>query len=212
MPNWCNNKLEISGPPDIVAEFIAAARGPNQTYNQFNHFGAIDWGELDDIRVKALLTQDPERGSVSDLSFHALYPVPLQVRKFPYSPNLAHKVADSAGVILSLAGYDWEIKNWGVKWGASDVEMTEDGDPTPDLHEVTYFFATPWAAPFPFLDYVADKWPKLSFNMESDELGNEWAATSKWADGKRLSITERNIGDDYDFDHPQDSPLKDGDV
>ena len=47
--------------------------------------------------------------------------------------------------------YDWSIKNWGVKWNASDTQIWEDGD------LVCVSFDTPWGPPVEFLQKLSKK-------------------------------------------------------
>jgi hypothetical protein len=44
------------------------------------------------------------------LNFHSLVPVPDDIIQTGYDPT----------------GYEWEIQNWGVKWGACDTQLNEE--------------------------------------------------------------------------------------
>lgn len=61
------------------------------------------------------------------------------------------------------AGYDWEIENWGVKWGAIDSEVS-----VLDM-ELEYKFSTPWCAPIKWLEQVAAQYPDLMFHLQAVE-------------------------------------------
>ena len=116
MPNWCDNNLRISGSENEVQRFKLKANGPEQTYNYFA--APMDkWAVHDDIRVKAQVKLLPELGNISVLSFHALVPVPEDYRRFPYDCNSARKIGEIVGEERKGGGYEWESKNWGVKWG-----------------------------------------------------------------------------------------------
>jgi hypothetical protein len=55
--------------------------------------------------------------------------------------------------------YDWNIKNWGTKWGSFNGSMEFDkkyGD------EVSYKFDTAWSPPAPILEALREKFPDVS--------------------------------------------------
>lgn len=64
MPNWCGNKMIVSGPEGRVDEFVRQAEGPGPKFLDSD-------GEL----------------SVSLLSFHQLVPLPDDALAGPYDPN-----------------------------------------------------------------------------------------------------------------------------
>ena len=139
MPNWCSNTLSISGPTNELESFRLKAIGPTQNYNDFR---AGVWEAFEDIRLRAIISTTPELGEVSDLSFHALYPVPDEVMRFPYDSNQAKKIADRCGVEFGgRAGYEWENSNWGVKWGGTDTHTHHCDD------MLQYEFDTAWCPP-----------------------------------------------------------------
>jgi len=179
MPNWCSNHLNISGPSKEIHLFKTKANGPGQTYHDYHARGG-DWPVHDDIRVKALFESLPEQGEASVFSFHALYPVPDEVRKLPYDSSMAQKVADSMGLTGRIdSGYNWESSNWGCKWGASEPQLQDVGDTY-----LQYSFETPWGPPMEFLTKISKDWPTLSFEVEYEEPGMGFAGRSVFDDGE----------------------------
>ena len=73
---------------------------------------------------------------------NALYPTPEDVVAKGYEP----------------AGFDWEVANWGVKWGGwySTVLESSPG-------RVHYRIDTPWGPPMEFFARVVADWPGLGF-------------------------------------------------
>lgn len=65
---------------------------------------------------------------------------------------------------------DWEKKNWGVKWGACNVEFD---DPITrkesDLKVINYWFDTAWIPAELFVEKVKEMFPKLTFELEWKE-------------------------------------------
>ena len=132
MPNWCNNKLAVSGPDEDVEQFKEAA------------IGNSPWQTKEEKK--------------SALNFHSLIPIPPEVLSAGYNP----------------AGYEWELKNWGCKWGACHAESVEEWE-----GHLTYFFDTAWSPPIPFLSQLAPKWPTLTFLLDYEEMGMGFKGITK---------------------------------
>jgi hypothetical protein len=185
MPNWCNNVLTVSGPESDVAAFMKAARGRGHSYNEYPY--GNDWGAFDDIRLKVLtqtLPPSPE-GPEEDLCFHSLYPVPDYIRCYPYDSGVAARVAKITGETRPVGGYEWENKNWGVKWGASDprIQSSEPG-------LVEYVFDTAWGPALDWHKKVSENWPTLHFSLHYEEPGMCFAGDATWEAGVTLDHDE----------------------
>lgn len=112
-----------------------------------------------------------EPGEPSEFCFHSLHPVPDEVVAKGYEP----------------AGYEWEVANWGVKWGAHKpavVGRSEGG--------VSYHFQTAWGPPTEFLDKVAADWPALAFTLEFEESSTT-RGTACWQNGVLASHHEEEV-------------------
>jgi len=80
--------------------------------------------------------------------------------------------------------YDWNIRNWGVKWDASDVYF-EDWD-----GELAYDFETPWGFPYEALEVMVAQYPTLTFSVrfleeqgwggEALGMNGEFGYTDEW--------------------------------
>lgn len=99
-----------------------------------------------DARFAPSSERDPYNdNSLTLLSFHRLLPVPAAVSAREYgAPG---------------GGYEWQKKNWGVKWGASAVHLSEEAN------SLVYSFETPWSAPLAFLQTVSANYPALTFQL-----------------------------------------------
>jgi len=124
MPNWCSNKLTITGQQADIQAFKTKAVGHSP------------W-------------EAPE-GEPDVLNFHSLVPVPDEVLQAGYES----------------AGYNWEMANWGCKWGASDLGILNDWE-----GYVDYEFYTAWSPPIEFLQTVAVQWPALVLILAYEEPG-----------------------------------------
>jgi hypothetical protein len=139
MPNWCSNKLTVSGPDEDVRSFVTKAVGHSP------------WSETPE-KVEAAQ-------SAQALNFHSLVPIPDDVLAAGYE----------------VAGYQWELANWGSKWGACESAIVSDWDGT-----VGYAFDTAWSPPLQFLERVAKHWPSLTFILEYEEGGEGFKGLAKF--------------------------------
>jgi hypothetical protein len=90
-----------------------------------------------------------QQGEPNLLNFHSLVPIPESILALPYED----------------AGYDWENKYWGCKWGSSETRLeSEDG-------RLIYTFDTPWSPPLELFQTVAKEWLTLRFVLEYEEPG-----------------------------------------
>jgi Ferredoxin-like domain in Api92-like protein len=133
MPNWCLNKLTVTGPEADVQAFKAKAVGHSP------------WLQ-------------PE-GEPDVINFHSLVPVPQEVLKAGYES----------------AGYDWEVENWGCKWGAENPTILAEWEGF-----IAYEFSTAWSPPEQFLQTVAVQWPKLMLILEYEEPGMAYKGLAKF--------------------------------
>jgi hypothetical protein len=92
------------------------------------------------------------------LNFHSLTPVPPEVVSAGYDQ----------------AGYEWELMNWGCKWGACSTELVEERE-----GHLTYFFDTAWSPPIPFLSKLAPQWSTLTFLLDYEEMGMGFKGITK---------------------------------
>ncbi len=101
---------------------------------------------------------EPE-GDPDLLNFHSLVSVPDEVLKAGYQS----------------AGYDWEQKNWGCKWGASGPGILDEWE-----GHVEYEFYTAWSPPIEFLKRVAVQWSSLQFVLAYEEPGMAYKGLAKF--------------------------------
>jgi hypothetical protein len=111
--------------------------GPNQHVQRFKDkaVGHYPWSK--------------EPDEPNPLNFHSLVPIPESILAAPYED----------------AGYDWENKYWGCKWGSCETRLqAEDG-------RLVYTFDTAWSPPLELLETVAKDWPALRFVLDYEEPG-----------------------------------------
>lgn len=179
LPNWCENDLSISGKKESIEAFVKKAHSREHKFTgPFNgpfNSDIQDWENFTPIQIEILM-KDPEScfGEESLLSFHSLLPVPTEVLFAPYDPGSFKKRAEQYPEWFSkypnlIPGYNWEHNNWGVKWGASDVDFMGIYD-SGNSSSVNYKFSTPWGPPSIF-EKVSLDFPDLEFCLRWEEPG-----------------------------------------
>jgi len=187
MPNWCRNTLSVEGPKEDIKAFCLQAHGHTQSYNEFNIHGA-KWPIHDEIRLRSIVESLPEPGNIVAFSFHALFPVPDDYRRYPYDDSSAQKLGELLGESRISGGYNWESKNWGVKWGGCDTELVHKED-----NFLQYEFNTAWGPPIDFLHKISDDWSNLSFKLSYEEPGMGFAGEAGWDDGCLVYEEEHEV-------------------
>ncbi len=99
-----------------------------------------------------------EDGEKNVLNFHSLVPIPPEVLSAGYEQ----------------AGYKWELRNWGCKWGACSAQVLDEWE-----GHLEYVFDTAWSPPIPFLSKLAPEWPTLTFLLDYEEMGMGFKGISK---------------------------------
>jgi Ferredoxin-like domain in Api92-like protein len=97
-------------------------------------------------------------GEKNVLNFHSLVPILPEILAAGYE----------------AAGYSWELKNWGCKWGACSAHLADEWE-----GRLEYAFETPWSPPIPFLTKAALDWPTLTFLLDYEEMGMGFKGITK---------------------------------
>jgi hypothetical protein len=123
------------------------------------------------------------------LSFHAFVPMPREVMLAPYDGNrlkeAAAKYPEWFGRFPNLlSGYDWEHKNWGVKWGACEVSIGEVYQDDEGRWCVDYSFDTAWGPPEDFYYQVGKMYPTMNFYATYREEGMGFQGTVRMEGGE----------------------------
>ena len=66
--------------------------------------------------------------------------------------------------------YAWNLDNWGVKWDASNCNISND---SPETNSITFAFDTPWGCPEHFVRELSKLYPTSNFEMVSGSIEND---------------------------------------
>jgi len=158
MPNWCENRVTISGDVDEIANFRKTVEGPDQY------------------------------GAESIFSFHQLMPMPEELVNTTSPPTVKatqaecdeynngdnHCIAVTQETVDARKEkygasdwYAWANNEWGTKWQATGVELEDDDEC------LVYHFDTAWGPPEGIWGAILQQFPKLSVSWFYDEPGME---------------------------------------
>lgn len=156
--------MTVVGDEDTVRAFVDKVQGTGPNYPNQGFGGNLPSDER----------ADPKDLPVSVLEFHQTVPVPeeIQVRGF------------------DKAGYNWQVENWGTKWGAYGIELVRH-EPT----YVKYSFDTAWHLPDEWLSKTSSLFPTLEFFLSYSEESPSRGRV-RFKNGKMLD----DIHEGYSFD------------
>ncbi|GGL06878.1 hypothetical protein [Deinococcus radiotolerans] len=169
MTNWCQNRLEVSGADDLLAAWRAAQQGPTPVYGR-------------------------GRAPTQALTFSAQVPVPAAVLARGYGVGGLHDLQRAVAITaggedptpdVPLDGASWQAVHWGSSRDAAEVTVIV----TPG--RLTLDFVTAWAAPVPWLEATAARWPALRFELWTIEPGNEVYVHARLEAGRTTLLEER---------------------
>jgi hypothetical protein len=162
MPNWVYNTLSIMGDAATIAQIRAQVSAPYETES-------LDWQT--NQRVKAVVEQP--------FSFwNIIKPTDLDA----YHDNpVTH---DQSG---RDHWYNWNCRNWGVKWEASNPRENEEF--TEGDADTWYNFETAWGIPNSAMLELSRQYPTVTFELEFEEEGG-WGGTMVYRNGHEEETEE----------------------
>tara|TARA_R100000008_G_scaffold40816_1_gene23452 strand:- start:6622 stop:7230 length:609 start_codon:yes stop_codon:yes gene_type:complete len=101
---------------------------------------------------------------------------------------------DSAQRLDKEGWYDWNVRNWGTKWGAYDLQpetfpevlQAVKENKEKDVGSASYSFSTAWAPPIEWMGTASLSYPELTFTLGYFEPGMDFAGVVSIQNGKVL--------------------------
>jgi hypothetical protein len=206
VPNWVYNSLTVTGSPDEV-EAARKQVGSSYTRDYIRtewDEGAKEWSP----KIITETTNDPEFSFWNIVRpSDDILPEYLSVhrddsKRSGWIPDGEWSVLlnEPATGDLSNHWYDWNIRNWGVKWDAADVEFEqyEDGD----LH---YRFSTAWSIPHEAMLALSAQFINCKFYLEYEEEQG-WGGENEYIAGDYTNLQEWGIPDSHEDNTLRDRP------
>ena len=155
MPNWVFSDLTITG------------EGAKKFFEDSSQDYTIGYEGIESRpETHAMPIYEP---SNDEFSFYALVRPETEAEQLDYATG---------------GWYDWNVKHWGTKWDAGDVEIYEVTD-----DKVTIKFQTAWSPPFEWLDKVTKMYPHLKFQFDYEEETG-WGGSRTYREGRVVRETQ----------------------
>ena len=214
MPNWCENKLNVSGNKSDIQKF------------------------KESTLVKS------EKGDELHFTMNLLYPTPPELLEQTAPNTWRGEKTDNEGKLEfekkieelnqkygHTDWYNWRVDKWGTKWDAADTYVLDDTD---EFLSIEY--NTAWSPNIEWLKTIAKQFPELKFTLWFEEPGNGFCGVYEvmdededlcegdleWIDGETDRLVQWNgeferyqyidtkeVIDDEDFYPEQRNPFKD---
>lgn len=206
MPNWVYSGLTVTGSP---SELDAVAKQVGASYTR--GYIKTDWDkDSEEVRHQIIseTTNDPEfsfwnivRPS-DDIMAEYLTPNRDISKRSGWIPEGAWSVLlnEPATGDFSNHWYDWNLRNWGVKWDASDVEMERYA---PD--HLSYRFSTAWSIPHEAMLALSAQFVNAKFYLEYEEEQG-WGGENEYIAGSYTNLEEWDIPDSHADNTLRDRP------
>jgi hypothetical protein len=173
MPNWCECDLNVgygeNGSIDDLKDFFSKIKKEDEYYCLIESFLPTPQ-ELKDTPSPTYIVNDDEVKKHNSEQY--------------ISPEKASELLEKYG---ALNWYDWNIKNWSVKW--SDCKTIQKND-LEDYSWLFFEFETPWKPPFIAILSISKIYPMLVFRMNYYEQGMMIAGAFECKNGKILNNEE----------------------
>jgi hypothetical protein len=153
MPNWCLNRLTVSGDKHEINKF------------------------------KELTLVKPEKSSELNFTMEVLYPTPTELLEQTSPAMWRGDELDVEGKLEfekkieelkqkygHTDWYDWRVKNWGTKWGiySSSLKISKLDN---NVGKLKYNFQSAWDPATLIIEAMSKQFPKLTFTLKYYERG-----------------------------------------
>jgi len=160
MPNWVFNSLLIEAEPQVISKIKAQVSAPYECEH-------LDWQ-----------TNQPVKQMVEQpFSFWNII-----------KPTNLDAYHDKPGVKQDISQpdhwYNWNIRNWGVKWEAKEVYENES-----DESMLSYNFDTPWGVAENVMLELSRQYPTAKLSLEFEEEQG-WGGEIVFTNGESEVIEE----------------------
>jgi hypothetical protein len=169
MPNWVENTMTITGSAEDIADFKAKASQPKTTLWEGKE-------EIDEAVLSFMNFIAPPQEALASGEYYGTHGW-SEGKEVGRTPN---------------NWYEFNNREWGTKWDASDEELTNESE-----NELSYYFQTAWAPPAPVFQAMAEQHPNLVFEIHCvEEQG--WGVDYEGKDGVFIITDEWDIPDTHE--------------
>jgi len=108
------------------------------------------------------------------ISFDGILPTPPELLADTSPPKVDEdELARRKAKYGASDWYDWQLRNWGTKWGPHDGYLEDDSEGEFG-RRLWYRFSTAWAPPIEAFVTISQRWPEVFFTLAYDEPGENF--------------------------------------
>ena len=157
MPNWCSNEVSVYAESEKeIEEFISFVKSKKDE-EAFSFQSILPMPEeLEGTISPTDVISQEEYDNIEPEKFEAMFNKPI-------TQQTSDRLNEQYG---HNNWYDWANNNWGTKWEAANVDMSQDSD-----DGAQYEFDTAWSPPEGIFYALVEKFPKLSISWFYREDG-----------------------------------------
>jgi hypothetical protein len=180
MPNWVFNTLTVEGNVESVTELKNQVSAPYV-------MPVEERGDLNFVVKDVEVKQDFSFWNIIRPTDMHVYPEqPVRSELEASDPNWW---ADTMKLSkLDDSWYNWNMRNWGVKWDAKESELVDESTNGDNL-VLVYKFDTPWGIPLAALEKLSEQYPNLLLTLEYEEETG-WGGEMEFLRGEAISESE----------------------
>jgi len=159
MPNWCENRVTISGDAEDILKFRGIIEGPD-------HHGGdsiFSFNQLLPMPVELINTTSPPtiKETQTECDTHNTD----EKKCIAVTQNTVDVLQEKYG---ACDWYSWATNFWGTKWQPTEIELDAEAD------YLIYRFDTAWGPPEGIWTAIQEQFPKLRITWFYDEPGMEF--------------------------------------
>ena len=163
MPNWCENRVTISGDAEDIVKFREVVEGPD-------HHGddsIFSFNRLIPMPIELIDTTSPPtiKATQAEVDDHNSTDIAVQNRTQAVTQDTVNALREKYG---ACDWYSWATNFWGTKWQPTEIELDDDTD------YLVYHFDTAWGPPEGIWTAIQEQFPKLHITWFYDEPGMQF--------------------------------------
>jgi len=193
MPNWVSNFVSVSGTEADVQAFIEKAGRHYPSKSSSWNADTKSWEQHDFVNTDPFSFWnfiEPE----DKVAYFGESEKPEGYKDWSMDEKLAHDLKFTGN-----GWYDWNVREWGTKWDASDVDFDEIYPDGKGNASVSVRFNTAWGIPTPVFEAMVKQHPTLDFDFDCEEEQG-WGASFTSSDGDEDG--ERSLIETASWDIP----------
>lgn len=178
MPTWCSQFVEVRGEEKEIKRMINSFRVDKSTRGKYEEESGWDINQL--FPVPEELAETPHASIIPEWS---------QEEKDLWLKN---KQEENLAKFGARDWFEWQIKNYGTKWGASYIQI-DDEALSNCSDSFSFKFESPWCTCPGLMAKVSSLFPSVLIGIHAIEQMNMFAVWETYHDGEMIEYGEADV-------------------